>query len=361
MYSEPPVGNYADAAMSFLAKAGEPRKDQPLSPKQRFFIALAKPETFSRFLGIVDLNKKQSLFFDESQFIHYYSAFVYALRTTEEGRKFMQSQEFDLFDSREKQWDAALNLAFTNPHVLEEFRNSTERHMQTTFTRLAIPVRLILNRLFENKGEITGYDFGCGLHIDLPALASDYVPDGYHFPPNDIQRYNMPVAISCGYGLDLNPANIDWVRACTSALQPTAEKAAGIDQELEQLIGLRTTQSKRYPLVSGNLFEFTPKEPVDFVITKKMRYQHKEDNQAAIKDSISRTLREGGYWITVAEENYFRDGHVEYLRSEEEEIWVYQKRDGKLVRLTDYPVVEVSKKTSEISGFDTRFFGVKVN
>ena len=351
--------NYDNFFQASLASAGEARPGQQQAPYGKFFAVLAEPEHFSQFIQVVDLKKNQNLPLDKWRFMHYYSAFVYALRTTSAGAQFADHSHFDLFQAEDTQWKAALHELFANQEMVDEFKSSTERHMQSTFTQLALPTRLILNRLFQDhKGELEGLDFGCGLHIDMPMLASDYIPSGYTFPANDITTFNRPVPIGKGTGVDLVPANLEWVRACTSALASTPDRAAKIDRDLEQLIALRDADLKRFPAVEADIFEFTPETPVDFVLTKKMRYQYGAERQTDILDAINRSLKERGYWITTAEENYFTDGHEEYLQREDEEIWVYQKRNGQLVRITDEPVVKVSTQTGSISGFDMDFFGV---
>lgn len=322
-------------------------------PKQRFFSALSKSKYLSQFMDLIYVEINRAPKVNEWDIAHCFFALIYALKTT-------QVYNFDILQAREKQWNVVLKGLFTNNSILEVFKKGMEMYMQSMNVFLTIPVRLLLNRLFQKRKKLKGYDFGCGLHIDLPILASDYLWPNYCFPPTKIQDYNYPVPISQGIGIDCNPANLEWVKTCTSALALTKEQANVIDRELDCLVNLRADNLEKFPSFQVNIFKFTPRILADFVLTKKMRYQHGEDKQILIKELINVSLKNGGYWITVAEENYFTDGHTKYFEKTNDEIWVYQKQNDKLILLCDHPLIKVSRCSGEISYYDAAFFGTKI-
>jgi len=328
--------------------------DKTISPRDKFASILSEPTYYSQLKTLFDPKME----IDDWKLVHCYFAFIYALRTTAEGNKFIHDRCFDIYHAEKRHWEAALNTIFMVPSLSNEFKKCTERFMQSADTRLAIPVRLLLNRLFQHRAYLRGCDFGCGLHIDLPLLASDYLPPGYQFPDSDIQNYNYPVPLSVGIGIDLYPPDLEWVKVCTSSLALTKKKADVLDHELEYLLSLRMANVEKFSTVTADIFQFTSDKVVDFIITKKMRYQHGEDKQDLIKHAISRSLKEDGYWITIAEENYHTDGHAIYLKNETDEIWSYQKQKGILVRISDRPLIEVSRRSGIIVNYDTKVFMV---
>jgi len=342
---------YTTKALEFLKKIGETNKKQPRISRHNFFTALSNLNLFILLTQTVNLcdrryhptEKWQFL----QQFLHYYSSFIFVLKSTDTGKQYMIRNNFNIDTSLIEEWAQALLFLFEDSMTKKAFQCCTEKRMQSLFPELAIPVRLILNRLFDRDTRLFGYDFGCGLNFDLPLLASDYLPYGYRLPKNSIKKFNYPVNIDKAIGIDLQEPDIEWARVCSSPV---------IERDIPTYIRLRDSYPNRFVFQKGDILDFLPENPADFVITKRMRYQFLKKDQRKIKKSIFKSLRNGGYWITVGEEDYFKKQYSHYLWSENSEVWIYQKSGRGLIKIGNKPAIEYSQKNRQITDFDIDFF-----
>lgn len=341
---------YSARVQDTLAMKGRGAFEPNRSALSKFYQTISQPDIFKKFASVVDVEKRYDGLSTGWQ-SHYFAAFNYALRTTAQGKQLAARVGFDPFGSSAEVWKSTVDAVFVDEQILNEFKLSLDRKMQSSAPHLASPVKLILNKLFVGKTDLIGYDFGCGLHIDLPFIASDLSQIRVDKPLN---KYNHPVSITKGIGVDLHPANEEWVRVCTALFARNAVEAAKVDAEFSQLVKLRESQPAAYPTIRASILDFEPAEQSDFLLTKRMRYQYNADDQENIKKSIFRALKDGGYWITVAEEEYIPYYTDRGLK--EDNIWVYQKKGDQLVRLTEKPVIGIERSSGKISSFDQNFF-----
>lgn len=343
--------SYIIHARRLFKKVTSVGRNQVLTPRHTFFKALMNPNLLALFISSIGLQAKNE-HFDEWQcmqdFLRYYSSFIFTLKTTKSGNEYMASHRFSIHKSSSIQWGKAIKASLGHLEMKKVFIKCAQKRMQSLFPELTIPVRLILNRLFQDKKELFGYDFGCGLNIDLPLLATSYLPYRYKMP-HELKKYDHSVHIGKATGIDIHKPDLEWAKVCSSS---------EVNRDINNYIRLSSSfpNPDSFAFKQSDIFRFRPDYLADFIITKRMRYQFLEKDQSKIIASISRSLRTGGYWITVGEEDYFSKPNLSYFQSEKSEIWVYQKKPKGLLKITNQPVVEFSQKSRQIVDFNKKFF-----
>jgi len=326
-------------------------KSKMLTPRHKFFKALIDPSLLALFISSIGLRTKNE-YFDEWQcmqdFLRYYSSLIFTLKTTKQGNKYIVSHNFDIHKASSIKWGNAIKALLGNFEMKKVFIKCAQKRMQSLFPELTTPIRLILNRLFQDKKELFGYDFGCGLNIDLPLLVTSYLPYRYKIP-HELKRYDHPVHIEKAIGVDIHKPDLEWAKVCSSS---------EVNRDINKYIRLSSSfpNPDSFAFKQSDIFKFRPDYLADFIITKRMRYQFLEKDQSKIIASISRSLRIGGYWITVGEEDYFSKPNLSYFQSTKSEIWVYQNKTKGLLKITSHPVIEFSQKSRQIVDFNKQFF-----
>ncbi|MCL4363811.1 hypothetical protein M1328_01070 [Patescibacteria group bacterium] len=321
-----------------------------------FFRSLAAPANFKLLPENMGIAK---MIGSSGNRYRLYSSFLYSMLKSDEGKRFLGGRNPSLFNPDFSSWNSIINTLLSSDKFSEVFSQTTLINQQAIYPESVPSIRIIINKLFPRDKNLIVYDFGCGQNFDLPAMAAEKTAiDNDFSAPYELRKYDRRISLGKGIGVDSNAADdIDWTKICTCQhykdLNMVMNKIAAIDE----LTKMRDSAGN-VERVKESVLDFKPGQQGDVVITKWMRYQI--DDQKLIMDAVLRTLNEGGYWISVGEEEKLkarREGKKYDFRSDQ--IWVWQKKGDRLVPISSNPkkprqLMTISK--GKIVNFDKKFF-----
>ncbi len=274
-----------------------------------------------------------------------FASFIYTLRTNPEGKRILESRSFDINKASEQEISQVIKETITSDSLRKSFLENLKRPTTTTIPGRAIAAKLILNRLFSEKKDLVGYDFGSGPIPSFSVIATDRLPNEMWIP-QDLEEFNKPISFKKAVAIDINTDDIEWAKACMYRLDE--ESALRFEADLNSFYQIRRSQQKQFlHMKQGNALQNElPENEADFVVTSFFRQQLKpqEETQIAIKSRIAKVLKSGGYWISIGEDDILNLPDEEYRKSPIHNVFVYQKTsDGRLKMIGNGPPLSFSK------------------
>jgi hypothetical protein len=325
--------------------------------QQVFFRALAFPNNFKLLHDDLKLDKLVAK--GHGNRYRLYSAFLYTMLRSEKGRVLLAGENPNLHSPDLMTWNANINSLLSDVEFSHSFVENTELSQQAIYPEAVPALRLIINRLNPDDKGLRIFDFGCGQNFDLPALKTEKTSISDQFRvPNGLNAYNRKVNLEEGVGMDSNQAmDVEWTKICTTQHYKDRKMVGPKIAAIDELAEIKAA-SQNVQFLKQSIFDFVPQQQGDVVLTKWMRYQI--DDQDMVKQAVLRALKEGGYWISVGEEDKFKSRLVgKKYDFSVDEVWIWQKKDGKLVHAGSNPNIPkpiVTLSYGAVKNFDIDFF-----
>jgi hypothetical protein len=330
------------------------RKDLPKHQKP-FFGALALPGNF-RLLKNGDFDLQKLIEPTNGNRYRLYSSFLYSMLKNEMGRQILGGVSPSLYEPGFMGWNSAIHTLLSNPEFFTSFVKNTELSQQAVNPEAVPAIGIVINRLFQADQPLRIFDFGCGQNLDLPALQTKETMIRNRFkPPEELSSFDRAVNVVEAVGVDKNEASdIEWTKICTTQHYKDRGMIGDKVAILDELVGIRDA-AKNVRFLKQSVTDFVPENPADVVMTKWMRYQTPDDSLGTINQAVLNSLREGGYWISVGEEEKLRDRQAgRRYDFKTDQIWAWQKRGQELIPLSSGPLMTISY--GRIVDFDKAFF-----
>jgi len=214
-------------------------------------------------------------------------------------------KRFDYFNLHTSaDWTAVLESLLKSEERFQIFADNLDRPQQVTSPKRAIALNYILGKRFGGQ-EVYGVDAGCSANLALPLLGSDFLRSEQVEADLAVDGFQGSTqAVTLGLGIDVNPVDVDWLRASDWPLPENM-----VDTTLEEAITLAELRNvgqisfaqadlRDHDLIPKVVNQLLPE--VNFVQTSFLLGRlYKPENQPEQQfcPLVEKLLTDGGIWI----------------------------------------------------------------